>query len=234
MSGVLLELRGVLIRDGERLLVGPLDLTLRSGERLAIFGPSGAGKTALLKVIAGAIEPDGGTVILGLALTGLRSPMGYVTAYGGLLNNLTLEQNAALPAVYHRTLRMGEALTEARALLGELGAKAVSRRPSAATVQDRRLTQLARASMARPGLFVLNEPFDDLDARAAQSVRRFLDRLRADGGSAVVATTSLKPYADWADRFLLILPGHAKLFASRAELMADQDPEVRFFADEGG
>ena len=233
MTPPVLELRGVSVKGGDRVLLNGLDLAIGPGERVVAFGPAGSGKHALLKLAAGVVAPDAGEVRLGAAAAALPCPVGYAPNEGGLLNNLTLEQNVILPALYHRTLEPEAALARARAILGELGVgRDAGRRPELATAGARRLAHLARALLVEPALFVLEDPLDDLDAVAAQTVSRLLERLRAESRTVLLATGSLKPYLDWGGRFLLVLPGKTRLYAGKEGVLREADPAVRVFMED--
>ena len=218
----------VVISDHGALAL-PINLSLAAGERLVIFGPSGSGKSALLKVAAGIREPMDGDVRLSAG--GRAMPVGYVARDGGLVNNLTLLDNAALPLLYHRTLERPVASEKARALLAELGVeRAAGLRPAAASVSSRRLTQLARAWLAAPALFVLESPLDEIDASRAKAVRRMLDWIKeAPGVCAILGTGSPKPYLEWGTQFMLVDDERVRHFPSLDELLGDPDPEIKLF-----
>lgn len=226
----MLEFRQVLVKDtAGATLLESVDLALGRGETLVLFGPSGSGKRALLKMAAGILRPAAGTVEL---RAGAHScPVGYVLREGGLLNNVTLLQNVALPLVYHRKLPMGEALEKARVQLAELGVKrAASLRPAAAPIAARRLAQFARALLVEPALYLLESPLDDLDAGSAVVVRELLERIRAsDEAAAIVATGGLSPYLDWGDRFLMLRGSEVRWHPNKAALLQSTDPELKLY-----
>ena len=226
-----IEFRGVGLKDGGRVLLSDLNLSLGPGEKLAVFGPSGSGKSEFLKLAAGIRPPDSGKVMTADIRLGLPAPAGYILNEGGLLNNLTLVQNAALPAVYHRILSPSEAESRARALLAEFDQESeADRKPALASAAARRLAQLARALLFRPALFVLENPLEDMDAENARAVHGALERIRADEKAcAVLETRSLAPFLDWAGRFMLMYEGRFKLFSGKAELLNDRDPAVGVF-----
>lgn len=227
----LLELRGISVVDAGRAVFHGIDLTLGPGENLVVFGGSGAGKRTLLKIMAGAIAPSSGTVRLGDPRPGRRPPVGYVPNEGGLLNNLTLLQNVALPAVYHKVLDPRAAERRARGLLEEFGLSAqADRRPPAVNFAARRLAQLARALLIEPALFVLDDPLSDVDAATGRRIRGVLEAIKERReASAVLGTGSPVQYLDWGDRFLLLREGETRIFPGRKELLEAEDPGVRIF-----
>lgn len=224
----LLEFRGAAVTGEERMLLRPADVSVEPGERVVVFGGAGSGKHLLLKLAAGVLVPDEGRVLLNDPIAG-RAPVGYVTNEGGLLNNMTLLENAVLPGVYHRRHDLAAAVKRARGLFSELGlADQVDHRPTQASAAARRLTQFVRAFMAEPALFVLDDPFDDVDAATARVVRRLLEDIAGRKASAaIVGTGRPGPYLDWGSRFVMLSGGTIKLFGGREDL--SEDPEARVF-----
>jgi ABC-type transporter Mla maintaining outer membrane lipid asymmetry ATPase subunit MlaF len=169
----MIELRNLALAapDGARLLQG-LDRTLARGQNLLVTGPSGGGKTRLLRVIAGTERPLLGTVSVGgrqiwpgegtLALLGhLR--VGFAFGSGGLLSNLSLRENTALPL---RFLGLPPATIRERveAALARLGLLPVAElRPHAVSGSARRHGNLARILALEPELILLDDPLEGLD-----------------------------------------------------------------------
>jgi ABC-type transporter Mla maintaining outer membrane lipid asymmetry ATPase subunit MlaF len=158
--------------DG-RLLMGGLDLAVPRGGNHLVTGPSGSGKTRLLKVIAGTERPALGRVRIAgrdiwpgagvLALTG-RVRMGFAFASGGLLSNLSLRENIALPL---RFLGMPGPDLERRVgvVLERMGLQAVAAlRPHAVSASARKHANLARVLALEPELILLDDPLEGLDA----------------------------------------------------------------------
>jgi ABC-type multidrug transport system ATPase subunit len=224
-----LALDRVSVADGGPAVLAGVDLVLEPGERLVLFGSSGSGKRALLKTLAGILRPAAGTLRLGDE--GRPCPVGWVPREGGLLNNETLLANVTLPALYHRIMDRDEARRRGLRLLAELGVESqAGLRPAAAPLAARRLAQLARALLCEPALYVLESPFDEMDAHGAAAVRSVLERIRADGRcAAVLGTASPGPYLGWGGRFAMIQGGRLRSFGGRDALLADPDPELKTY-----
>lgn len=223
----ILEFRRVSLEEAGQAPVRGVEVSVEPGERLVVFGRSGSGKGTFLKLAAGILEPTSGTVRI--ATPSGRLAVGYIPNEGGLLNNLSLLHNVMLPAVYHKLLDFPEAEERARSLLDELGAASqAGRRPAAASVSARRLTQFARALLVEPAVLVMDDPLEDVDAATARTIRGLVERIGEKGEvCAILGTGSLGHYLDWGGRFLLFREGEAVLFEGRRALLGSEDPEVR-------
>jgi heme ABC exporter ATP-binding subunit CcmA len=210
-----LQLRGVTKRwgpDTDPVLDG-LDLTLGPGELVAVAGRNGIGKTTLLRVIAGLLLADAGTVrIAGLDPERSRGQvnrrLGLLTAgNSGLYARLGLDDNlrfwarlTLIPRAERRE-RIAEVL-ELFALHDVRG-----RRVDRLSMGQRQRLRLALAFLHRPALLLLDEPATSLDADGIELVRRALARHRADAGAAIVCAPDSPRAALGLDRTLALSGG---------------------------
>jgi heme exporter protein A len=180
----MIQAAGLVQRFGMQVALGPIDLELKTGERLAVLGDNGAGKTTLLRILATLARPAAGHLTLcGLDATKqrrrVRPRLGYLGHQPGLAPMLTALENLCFFARLHGlgTDRASEALSwveldeASRLRAGELSRG----------MQQR--VALARALMHEPELLILDEPDASLDA----SGRALLERLLA-GQTLVLAT----------------------------------------------
>lgn len=196
-----------------------LDLTVPSGEFLAVTGPSRSGKSLLIELCAGLVAPKAGRVIvLGLewqALlpeesAGLRLRIGTVLQQPGLLSNMTLYNNVALPLRYHEGV-LGEA-----AIDGKVGAALEAldlthlrdRFPAELNPGEIRRAAIARAIMLDPELLLLDDAVAGLDAEAVGLLAGFLDAWHHRGSRTVLATMrTASPLLRSADRSVFLCEG---------------------------
>ncbi len=170
----MIELRDLALDapDGRPLLAG-LDLTVPLGGNLLVTGPSGSGKTWLLKVIAGLECPAGDRVRVAgrdiwpgdgaLGMAG-RVSVGFAFATGGLLSNLSLAENVALPLRF-LGVPAAESQVRVKSALVRLGLAAVaSLRPHAVSAVARKHANLARVLALQPALVLLDDPLEGLDS----------------------------------------------------------------------
>jgi len=144
--------------------VSGLSFAVPEGAILSLIGPNGAGKTTTFNLIAGAIPPDQGRVLLdGRTLTGLRPDQVCRAGVGRTFQlvrpfaGLTVEENVTVGAL-HRHRRVGEARARARAVLELLDMAEMADRPAQSlTLPDRKRLEVARALATEPRLLLLDE-----------------------------------------------------------------------------
>jgi ABC-2 type transport system ATP-binding protein len=211
LSPAALETRG-LVKCFDRPAVDGLDLNIRAGEFYALLGSNGAGKTTTLRMIAGLMQPDAGSIHIA-GIDALSDPVEAkrVTAwisdepmiYDKLTPREYLEFVAGLWGVEAKT-----AQTHAEELLDWLGLADVARqRCESFSKGMRQKVALAGALIHEPRLIILDEPLTGLDAGSARLVKDVL-RGRARDGAAIVMTTHILEVAErMADRIGVIAQG---------------------------
>jgi ABC-2 type transport system ATP-binding protein len=217
-----LELRG-LTKRFDRPAVDALDLTIRVGEFYALLGPNGAGKTTTLRMVAGLLRPDAGSVSV-LGIDALRDPVAakQITAWVSdepmIYDKLTpLEYLEFVAGLWGIDPASSE--PSARELLGSLGLEPhLAERCEGFSKGMRQKVALAGALVHGPRLIILDEPLTGLDAVSARHVKGLLqDRVRA--GCTVIMTTHILEVAErMADRIGVIAAGRLVAEGTLAEL----------------
>ena len=192
----MIALRAVTKRFGGRLALDGVSIEVRAGAVHVLLGSSGSGKSTVLRLILGLVEPDGGEVLVdGTPVTestraGLVRRMGYVVQDGGLYPHLTAYQNVALPAEVH-----GWPSAQTRARAGELGAMvgldgdSLRAYPRELSGGQRQRVGLMRALVLDPPVLLLDEPLGSLDPIVRAELQGQLGRLFAALGKTVVMVT---------------------------------------------
>jgi peptide/nickel transport system ATP-binding protein len=195
---VLLDVQDVAVSRGDRTLLQGFDLTLHAGERIAIAGPSGVGKTSLLDVLAGLQPPSAGTV--------KRSK--HVSNTG--IQKLYQDPPAAFPT----RVALGKSLRDVARLHGEdwstvlgylsrlgIDEALLERRPDAVSGGELQRISIARALTAKPSILLADEPTSRLDPITQRETLAMIADIAAEKGIAVVLVTHDLVIADkWADR----------------------------------
>ena len=217
-----IELSGISYRYAETVALDGVDLSILSGELLALLGPSGCGKTTLLRVIAGLEFPEQGSVRFeGRDVTRVaarKRHVGFVFQHYALFNHLSVFENVAFGLrVRHfwRRPRRAELKRRVRELLDlvQLGDYA-QRYPAQLSGGQRQRVALARALAVEPEILLLDEPFGALDARVRGDLRRWLrglhDRIHV---TSVFVTHDQEEAFELADRIAVMNQGRIEQLA---------------------
>jgi NitT/TauT family transport system ATP-binding protein len=160
-----------------------LSLQVRSGEIVAIVGPSGVGKTTILKLITGIVRPDEGTV------TVADGVVGYVFQEPRLLPWRTALDNVAVP-LRARGATKGEAREAAAGWLQRVGLQAFARyHPAELSGGMAQRVSVARAFAVGPRILLMDEPFSNMDAELKASLMGILKGIIKELGTTVVYVT---------------------------------------------
>jgi putative ABC transport system ATP-binding protein len=192
-----------------------VDLVVNAGERVAVVGPSGSGKSSLIAVGAGLEEPTAGKVkLFGQDLATLdedgrarlrRGRAALVFQQFHLLPNMTAEENVATPM---EIARARDAIPTARDWLARVGLSArLTHYPHQLSGGEQQRVALARALAARPALLFADEPTGNLDGATAASVADLMFNLVAEVGAALVMVTHDPSLASRADRIVRMADG---------------------------
>ena len=203
--------------DGLRVVDG-VNLSIATGEFVAIVGPSGAGKTTLLQILGSLDRPDSGTVSYdGTVITSLSENrmaafrnrnMGFVFQFHQLLPEFTLAENVAMPAMIGGESR-GRALERAAEILKSLGlGDRLTHRPSQLSGGERQRGAVARALINDPRVILADEPTGSLDSRNREELYSLFVELKASTGKTLIIVTHDESLARSADRVIRMADGH--------------------------
>jgi len=206
----------------ELVALQDIDLEIPSGQFVALVGASGCGKTTLLNMMAGLIEPSGGTITVGGRRPSLPNPdIGYMFARDALLPWRTAQRNVELP-LETRGVRRSERAARAKEMLDLVGLKGRERQFRLQLSQGmRQRVALARTLAADPSLLLMDEPFAALDARTKLAMQmEFLGIWERHQGSdatktVVFVTHDLQEAVLLADRVIVMLPNPGRIAEDR-------------------
>lgn len=239
-TDALVEVRGLRTRIGGKVIFDGLDLTVPRGGITAVMGPSGTGKTTLLRHLTGQLRPDAGSVrvdgesVTGLsrrALFRLRERIGFLFQNSALLTDFSVFENVAFPLRRHAKLPeeliRNIVLTKLQAV-GLRGAAPLM--PSELSGGMARRVALARAIVFDPMLILYDEPFVGLDPIALNQVLRLIATLnRTLGITSILVAHELAAVRQVADRVYLIANGKLVAEGAPDELAHRDSPWTRQF-----
>jgi phospholipid/cholesterol/gamma-HCH transport system ATP-binding protein len=236
----LVEVKGLHFSRGEKTIFSGVELQIPRGRITAIMGPSGTGKTTLLKLIGGQLVPDVGRVLIDghdvhalsrKALFGLRRRMGMLFQSGALFSDLSVFENVAFPLRVHTDLP--EAMVRDLVLMklqavGLRGARELM--PSELSGGMARRVALARAIALDPDLVLYDEPFVGQDPISKGVLVQLIKKLnQALGLTSVVVSHDIPEALSIADYVYVIADGEVMAHGTPASLDVDQDPRVSQF-----
>lgn len=240
----MIELRGVHKRFGEQVVLGGVDFTVQEGETLALLGPSGTGKSVLLKHMNGLIHPDAGRVIVdGLevpllkraALTELRTRIGYVFQNGALFDSMSVFENVRLGLSDESKFNDKE-YAQTRVIeclrLVNLVPDTARKFPAQLSGGMRKRVGIARAIAGAPKYLLYDEPTSGLDPVNADIVDDLVKRLNVElGVTSVMVTHDVRGAFNVADRMALLSEGRIVLQGSPEEFRESANPKVKAFLE---
>lgn len=195
-----------------------IDITVNSGEKIAIVGTSGSGKSTLLHILGGLDIPTTGKVVLhGQVLNELNETqrgnirnqhLGFIYQFHHLLAEFTAIENVAMPLLMRPDVPISQARDQAVDLLTKVGlSHRLTHRPGELSGGERQRVAIARALVTKPSLILADEPTGNLDYANAQAVFEILAQLQADYNTALLMVTHDRQLAQMADKQLALQNG---------------------------
>jgi len=224
---------------GHDVLCG-VDLDVPRGDITVVLGPSGTGKSVLLKHLIGLLFPDRGDVLVDgrslrsmrlRELLALRRRFGILFQDGALFGSMTVFDNVAFPLRQHTDMAESQITARVRARLGDVGlADAGNRLPSQLSGGMRKRAGLARALVMEPDIVLFDEPDSGLDPVRTALLCELIQAMHADhGGTYAVITHDIALARRLSDHLALLWQGRIVEAGPSREVFASEDPFVRQF-----
>ena len=237
MNKNLIEVKNLTFKRGERVIYDNLNLKVQQGKITAIMGPSGIGKTTLLKLIGGQLHPEQGEILFdgqdicrlsNRELYEVRKRMGMLFQSGALFTDISTFDNVAFPIREHT--RLPESLIRQIVLmkLEAVGLRgAADLMPSELSGGMARRAALARAIALDPDLIMFDEPFTGQDPISmgviVSLIKRFNEALNL---TSIVVSHDVNEILSIADYAYIIADKHVIAEGTSEQLLASQDPQV--------
>jgi polar amino acid transport system ATP-binding protein len=236
-----LEIRGICKSFADHPVLRDVDISLKKVHTLALVGPSGGGKSTLLRVIAGLERPDSGKVILDdqeivfreRELHQHRKTVGTVFQSFNLFPHLSALSNITLPLEKVH----GYSKTKARQIAEEILARFqlsehAAKQPAQLSGGQRQRIAIARAISIRPRLLLFDEPTSALDPEMTAEVLELIEELRQEGRDFVLVTHQMGFARRVADQVALLSNGKILECGSPAQILDDpkSDAAKQFLA----
>jgi phospholipid/cholesterol/gamma-HCH transport system ATP-binding protein len=238
----MIEFRDLYKSFGAHHVLRGVSLAVEEGETLALLGPSGTGKSVLIKHAIGLLEPDSGDVVVdGISianasareLRSVRRRIGYVFQNAALFDSLTVAENLWLALTDERdTKRVAQCRGECEELLARVNmtADVLGKYPSELSGGMRKRVGVARAIAHRPRYLLWDEPTTGLDPVNADNIDELImDMRRQLGVTSIVVTHDLDTAFEVGDRIALLFDGRVRTCQKPDEIMRNEDPIVRRF-----
>lgn len=237
-----IHLREVRKAFGPKEVLKGFTMSIKDGETAAIVGPSGIGKSVLLKHVVGLLRPDAGSVVVdGVSvpelrrreLDRLRRRIGYVFQFAALFDSMTVAENVGMglrriPGWDRR--RIGNRVEDCLSLVELAGMG--ERYPAELSGGQRKRAGLARAIAPRPKFMLYDEPTTGLDPVTTSVIDRLILRMRDElGVTGLVVTHDMTSAFRVADRITLLHDGRARFSGTPAEVRTASDPVLRGFVE---
>jgi phospholipid/cholesterol/gamma-HCH transport system ATP-binding protein len=226
---------------GSQTVLNGVNLKIECGETLTVLGPSGTGKSVLLKLIIGLQKPDAGSIkVNGKEITQLtreklnqvRKEIGFLFQSAALYDSLSVEENVAFPLRQHTQLSDTERTEQVRTLLTSVGIEGgFEKLPAQISGGMRKRVGLARALALAPKILLYDEPTAGLDPVTSSKINELILRLQNERKmSSIVVTHDVHSARTVSDRLAFLHEGSIKAEGSAEELeRSDNELIFQFF-----
>lgn len=240
----MIELRNLHKKFGQQVVLDGVDFQVETGQTVALLGPSGTGKSVLLKHIVGLLMPDSGDVIVDemsvprlrrRELSKLRQRVGYAFQMGALFDSLNVFENIRL-GVSDDALYRDPAYCESRVAeclrLVNLSADVGRKMPSALSGGMKKRVGIARAIAGKPSYLLYDEPTSGLDPVNADAMDALIEQLQHElHVTSVVVSHDVRGSFKVADRIALLHHGKIRKVGTAEEFVTAKDEVVREFLE---
>jgi phospholipid/cholesterol/gamma-HCH transport system ATP-binding protein len=229
---------------GKKEVLKGLNFSIEEGSVAVIMGPSGTGKSTIIKLMVGLIKPTKGKIIVeGKDLTSLnkdellelRKKIGFAFQFGALFDSMTIYENVAFPLKEHTNLTQEEIEKEVKKAIEMVGLNpddVLHLYPDELSGGMQKRAAIARTIILKPDIILYDEPTSGLDPIASDLISRLIVKLQKElGTTSVVISHDIKESFKIADQMIMLYDG--KVLAAREPefFKTSSDPTIRKFID---
>ncbi|NVK72833.1 MAG: ATP-binding cassette domain-containing protein [Oceanospirillaceae bacterium] len=240
MAEAYIKVQDLSFRRGDRVIYENVSLTIPRGKITAVMGPSGTGKTTLLRLIAAQLAPDSGEILVdgqnvhALSRSDLykvRKKMGMLFQSGALFSDMSVAENIAFPMEEHTKLDAIEIADIVAKKLHSVGLRgAANLMPSELSGGMARRVALARAIALDPELVMYDEPFTGQDPISKGVLVKLIRQLNDTAKiTSVLVSHDVEESLSIADHVCILAGGRVIAEGTAEEIQASEDPEVKQF-----
>ena len=223
-----LEVRDLIKKFGNKIVIRGISLSVHSGEVVGLLGPNGAGKTTIFYMIVGLIKPTQGNIIFeGEDITGYpmyqraRLGISYLPQESSAFRKLTAEENI-LAILETLNLSKSERKRKLHKLMGELNLHPIANRKAyLLSGGERRRVEITRALVLSPKFILLDEPFAGIDPIAIGDIKAIIQHLRENGIGIIITDHNVRETLGVCDRAYLISQGKILIHGTPHEITMD-------------
>jgi len=236
----MINISNISISFDDRVIIEDISFSIKKGDKIAIIGQSGVGKSVLLKSIIGLLNPDKGEIFIDeqninkisfRKLQNLRSKFGMVFQFGALFDSMTVEENIGLALQKLTNCDKLEISDKITVSLKEVNMEGTEgKMPSELSGGMKKRVGIARAIALNPKYMFYDEPTTGLDPIMTDSINRLINNFHKKGEvTSIVVTHEMKTVRDVSERVLMLHDGKIQFNGSTEDLFSSRDPIVMAF-----
>lgn len=241
MADSVIHIQGLRKSFGSLHVLRGVDLDVQQGENVAVLGRSGTGKSVLIKIIVGLLQPDAGRVTVlgqdveklrGRALDAFRQKVGFSFQSSALYDSMSIRENLEFPLVRNvRNLTQAEIDRAVEEALDDVGlSQTINQMPSELSGGQRKRIGIARTLILKPEIMLYDEPTAGLDPITCIEINNLInevqERYRA---TSIIITHDLTCAKTTGNRVAMLLDGRFEQVGTFDEVFADPDERVQQF-----
>lgn len=242
-NDTVISLRGIRKSFGTLEVLKGVDLDVCKGQNVVVLGRSGSGKSVLIKIIAGLLKPDAGTVRVlnqevdqldSRELQFLRTKIGFSFQSSALYDGMNVRANLEFPLIRNkRNLSRPETEKAVAKVLDDVGlSRTIDQMPSELSGGQKKRIGIARTLILQPEIMLYDEPTAGLDPVTSEDINDLINEVQERyNTSAVIITHDLTCAKATADRLIMLSEGYFLRQGSFEEVFDSDDPRIKKFYD---